>query len=653
MDLETRRFIENATLLFIASRNAEGAMDVSPRGGQPSVLAVTDDGTLLLPDYNGNRRLDTISNILANPRVALIIVNRGCDRFLRVAADAEVSFGDEMLARFPADGNSPISVLVLTPTLLEFVQTQAFDQADFWIDPVRRLPPLDLGAVIDGDKAAQAAAGFYPVPRSKVEEQDLRDAGVREIYGPPMEGVDQKIGGFAGPGALQFMEKAALTVFAREGDNADIKLEITAEAPLAAIPFDNRHVYCLRLPTRPDAASSGECAVLAIIPGQNELLRINGRSEPDANGLKVVPREVYFHCSAALSRSRIWQQDRRSFWSGKRRFKCTERHRESPNVTSFVLEPCDKAPIGPVLSGQYVTISMPEAAGSPRQRSYSVSRRPDGKSLRISVCRVGRGGLSDLLHDTVQPGMELRVGVPAGRFVLSSPPGRRIVLVSAGVGITPLLPMLEELAVEDSGREVWFIHAARDATHHLFEEEVHRIAAQAKNSGIRLFTCYSRPQHGDRCDFAGRLDSTMLARLLPVDQADFYICGPDIFMTSLRDGLIARGAEAQSIRYEAFEASSGPAIDLGGKDTVHGSKVTFSRSGKSAVWSPSDGTLLDLALKNEVNVAYSCRLGDCQSCVQKVINGVVDHVGDEVPLLSLNQALLCLAVPRGDLELDC
>ncbi len=653
MDLETRRFIENATLLFIASRNAEGAMDVSPRGGQPSVLKIAENGTLLLPDYNGNRRLDTISNILANRRVALVIVNRGCACFLRVTADAEVSLLAEDLVHFPADDNPPISVLVLTPVLLEFVQTSAFDQADFWIDPARRLPPLDLGAIIGGDKAAQAAQGFSPVPRHEAEERDLQTAGIRDVYGPPMEGVDQKISGLAGPGALNFMERAILTVFAREGENAEITLDIAAEAPLTVIPFDNRHAYRLHLPPDMPGVTDGEFALLTIIPGQNELLRINGRFEREPDALKIAPREVYFHCSAALSRSRIWQQDRRSFWSGKRRFICTERYRESPDVTSFILTPCDRAPIGPVLPGQYVTISVPGASGAHRQRSYSVSRLSNGESLHISVRRVGAGGVSDCLHDTVQPGMELHVGVPAGRFVLSSPPDRRIVLISAGVGITPLLPMLEKLALEDSSREVWFIHAARDASRHLFEKAAKAIAAQAKNGRIKLIKCYSRPREGDSCDFAGRIDAQLLSRLLPVDEADFYLCGPDMFMTSLRDGLIAHGAELASIRYEAFEASSGLTLDLSHKDTVSSSKVTFLRSGKSALWSPSDGTLLDLALKNDVEVAYFCRLGDCQSCIQKVVSGVVDHLGEDVPLLSFDQALLCLSVPRGDLTLDC
>jgi ferredoxin len=141
--------------------------------------------------------------------------------------------------------------------------------------------------------------------------------------------------------------------------------------------------------------------------------------------------------------------------------------------------------------------------------------------------------------------------------------------------------------------------------------------------------------------------------LLPLTEADFYICGPELFMTSLRNGLIARGAEPGSVRFEAFEAPSGSALDLSRTGFVANSKVTFARSGKSACWSPADGTLLDLALRSNVEVAYSCRLGDCQSCMQKVIDGVVDYPGDEVPLLSLNETLLCLAFPRGDLVLDC
>lgn len=653
MDKATRQFIESSTLLFIASRNAEGAMDVSPRGGQPNVLRVTPEGTLLLPDYAGNNRLDTIGNMLANPRIALIILNRGSDSYLRVAADAAVSFRAEDIANFPADENTPVSIITLTPRVLEFVHSPAFARADFWVDPSRRRPPLDLGAIVGSDKVAQAAAGFAPVLKNRAEEDILASAGVRDVYGFASEGVQKKVCDIAGPGGLAFMQEARFTVLAHEDAAGEIALDLTGQAPLEVVPFDNRHAYRLDVAEDVPTGEEGECALLTIVPGQNELLRVNGRFEQVGEAVKIAPCEVFFHCSAALSRSRIWQQDRRSFWSGKRRFTCIERHVENPDVISFVLAPCDRAPIGPVQPGQYVTVALAGSKGAAEQRSYSVSRRPDDRSLRISVRRIGAGGMSDRLHEMLHPGVELLVGAPAGRFVLESPPGRPVVLVSAGVGITPLLPMLDELAREDSTRPVWFIHAARDGSYHLFEDEARRLAAQATKGGIHLLNCYSRPRDGERADMTGRLDATKLAELAPVAEADFYICGPDGFMTGLRDGLVALGADPDRVRFEAFTASAGAAFNLSGKDMVCNSKVTFARSDKSAVWSPSDGSLLDVALENKVEVAYSCRQGDCQSCVQIVLSGVVDYPGEEIPLLAWNQVMLCQAIPRGDLVLDC
>lgn len=654
MDADARLFIENSTLLFIASRNAEGAMDVSPRGGQPCVMRVDDDGKLRLPDYNGNRRLDTIGNLLNDPHVALIVLNRGSDRYLRIVATAEVSFRAEDLACFPADENPPISVLVLTPTSVEFVDTSAFARVDFWLDPeLRKKPALDLASVIGGDKVAQATAGFAPVLKNEAEERLLAQSGVRNVYGTPSDGVQKKVCDVAGPGGLDFLGEASFVVVAHEDENGGIAIDLTAEAPLSVIPFDNRHAYRLRLSPDISTGEEGECALLTVTPGRNELLRVNGRFEAETRAVKIVPREVFFHCSSAFSRSRVWQRDKRTYWSGKRRFVCVERICESPDVSSFILTPVDNAPIGPVEPGQYVPVSLPGETGAARQRSYSVSRRPDGRSLRISVRRIGAGGMSDLLHERVGPGSELLVGVPVGRFVLSSPPGRPVVLLSAGVGITPLLPMLDQLARADSGREVWFIHAARDGTHHLFEGEARSIAENAKNGGIRLLSCYSRPREGDRSDLVGRIDAAAIENLLPVDAADFYICGPEAFMTSLRDGLVARGAAPENIRFEAFAAAEGGLLDLSGMQIVPESKVTFAKSGRTATWTPGEGSLLDLALRNRIEVDYSCRMGDCQSCVKRVASGAVDYPVGELPLLPYNHILLCQAIPRGDLVLDC
>lgn len=653
MDTETRRFIENATLLFIASRNAKGAMDVSPRGGQPSVVRVTEDGVLLLPDYPGNRRLDTIGNLLIDPNIGVVVLNRDSDRYLSISATAELSFQSEDIAAFPADDNPPISVMRIQPKTMKFVESQAFDQAGLWLGAALRKPPLDLSAVVGGDKTAQASAGFAPVPKDAQEENLLKEAGVRDVYGSPSEGVQKKVCDIAGPGGLEFMEEATFIVIAHENPDGGIVMDLTAEAPLSVILFDNRQAVDLHLPPQVVTRDEGECALLTVAPGRNELLRINGQFEAKPRAMRIVPQEIFFHCSAAFTRARVWQDDRRIPWTGRRRFVCVERRRENPDVTSFLLAPKDNAPIGPVIPGQYVNVSLPGAAPGSLQRCYSVSRRPDGHGLRISVRRTGRGGMSDVLHDEIVPGSDLLLGIPAGRFVLSSAPGRPIVLISAGVGITPLLPMLDQLAGEESERDVWFIHAARDGIHHLFDDEAREIAGRAKGGRIRLLSCYSRPRETDVCDIRGRIDAGTIAGLLPVEKADFYICGPDTFMSSLRDGLTALGASAESIHFEEFSSGDGRSLDLAGKDFLSDRQITFAKSGKTAIWTPSKGSLLDLALRQDIDVSYSCRLGDCQSCVAVVMKGMVDYPSGEVPVLAEDQVLLCQAVPRSDLVLKC
>lgn len=652
MDPEIRRFIENATLLFIASRNADGAMDVSPRGGQPSVLSVMEDGALLLPDYQGNRRLDTIGNLLNDPHVGLLIVNRGSDRYLRVSAVGEVSFLPEHRAAFPDDDNPPIGVLLLRPDTMEFVESGAFDKAGFWLGPAVRKPPLDLGAVVGADKAAQADAGFGPVLKNAEEEVLLSRAGVREVYGMPSDGVQKKVCDVAGPGGLRFIDEANFIVVAHADENGAITIDLTGEGPLSVLPLDNRHAFHLDLPGEVRTREESECALLTVAPGRNELLRVNGHFEARPHAVRVIPREIFFHCSASFSRSRVWQDDRRIPWTGRRRFVCVERRRENPDVVSFVLSPNDGAPTGPVVAGQYVSVSLPEREARALQRCYSVSQRPEGRTLRISVRRTGRGGMSDALHDRIDTGSELLLGIPAGRFVLASPPGRRVALISAGVGITPLLPMLDQLAAEPSAREIWFIHAARDGAHHLFAEEARRIAGASAKARVRLMSCYSRPRPGDDCNLEGRIDAGAISRLMPVEDTDFYLCGPDDFMSSLRSGLTALGAAGEGIHFEAFASGGGNSLDLSGRDGPSRCEVGFAKSGRTATWTPNDGSLLDLALSNDIDVAYSCRVGDCQSCVARVLSGMVDYPSGDIPVLAEDQVLLCQAVPRGDLVIN-
>ncbi len=174
---------------------------------------------------------------------------------------------------------------------------------------------------------------------------------------------------------------------------------------------------------------------------------------------------------------------------------------------SFVLEPDDDAPVGPVLPGQYVTVALP---GQAAQRCYSVSGRGE-RTLRITVRRLGRGGLSDDLHDRLHVNDALSVAAPAGRFVPGPSAERPVVLIGAGVGVTPLLPMLRAFAAE--GRETWYLTGFRDGAHHLFRTEAEQLAA---NPSVHLRSAYSRPRANDTPHRAGRIDASWVAGLLPV-----------------------------------------------------------------------------------------------------------------------------------------
>lgn len=637
LDADSRAFVDAAQLAFVASANRDGRLDVSPRGGQPSVMIVDGDGTLLLPDYLGNRRLDTMGNLLEDARIAVLLLRRGVDTGLLIRGTARITTDPVRLACFPADENPALAVLEIQPEEVATRDVGALLRAGAWPDRDSRQPALDLGALIDGDKSR----GGAPVLRDAREEAGLERSGLRQHYGPPSEGVRTKVTATAGPGLAGFLAGAEAVVLASRDDNGQIDISVSDATGMAL--DDHGRIISSDTP-------SGLVAMSVIARGRAELVRVNG----EASAGLLTAREMYFHCSAALSRARLWQADRRVTWVGRRRFLLTARDDTAPGVVSFTLTPDDTAPLGIVLPGEYVTLHWPDrtqAAGL--ARSYSISACPVGRSLRITVRRIGAGGLSDLLHDHLQPGDRVCLTGPAGRFTLNSAPGRPVVLVSAGVGITPLFPMLEALAREETPRDVWFAHAARSGAHRIFRDEAIRIADEARAARIRVIDVLSRPAPGDSPDHAGRLDAATLARLVPVAGADIYICGPDPFMSALRADLPQHGADPSRIRTETFAAGQGGPVDLTGLDLPDRCKVTFAQSGRSVDWTPAAGTLLDLAEASGLTPPSMCRTGDCQTCVQRLRHGRVAHAMPEPPMLAEDRLLLCQAVPLGDIEIDC
>jgi len=656
MDNDVRDFIASATLLFIASRSPDGTLDVSPRGGQPFVLWPDAEGRLLLPDYLGNRRLDTIGNLLDDPRVVVALLSRGSNRFLRIRAQARLSTGEDDIAIFPADQNRPMAAIVLTPSSFEFVESDAFARAGFWLDPSERKPPLDMLGYYRSDKDMHRDAGRLPVRKSQTEEARLIETGLRTLYGTPSEVVQTKVYDAVGSGGLAFIAEASFIILATEALDGELQIDVLGGETLSPNPAANRQAFRLVLsPNMHNVPTSGESALVAAVPGRCEALRLNGKfrslgSRADESPvIDITPDEIFFHCSAALTRSRIWAEPRSTAWNGLRRFVLTDIRQENAEVRSFALQPRDLAPVGEILPGQYVTICLPQDGSQERRRNYSVSGRPAERAIRITVKKAGEQGLSSLLH-SLHVGDEVYVGVPAGRFVFESAPGRPVVLVGAGVGITPLIPMLQAIVNECAERDVWFVQAARNPNYHLFLDEVRDLADQSAGR-VRIVTVYSRANDDDICDHRGRVDAGLLAELVPVSQADFYLCGPADFMRSLRQDLVVLGAKPDSIRFEEFTSSGASLPDkLAGRPDC---TVTFAHSRKEVTWHASSGSLLDLALANDIKVSYSCRNGDCQSCIQKLASGHVDYPVGELPVLSEGQVLLCQAVPRTDTVILC
>lgn len=230
------------------------------------------------------------------------------------------------------------------------------------------------------------------------------------------------------------------------------------------------------------------------------------------------------------------------------------KRRESDDVVSLVLAARDGSPLPPARAGQHLPIAL-AIPGQPERvrRTYSLSSGVGDGTYRISVKREPGGLASSFLHDAVHEGALVSTDAPAGDFVLA-PGERAIALVSAGIGITPMLAMLGELVRRQDPRSIAFVHAARDGRHHPFAAEARALVAAAPRASLHVL--YSRPRPEDRLgegfDAAGRLDADGLLARIPPGEVDVYLCGPVSFMAALRDGLERRGIPPARIHHESF-----------------------------------------------------------------------------------------------------
>jgi ferredoxin-NADP reductase len=352
-------------------------------------------------------------------------------------------------------------------------------------------------------------------------------------------------------------------------------------------------------------------------------------------------------------------------WSGFRPMRVRAIDRESDTIRSFCLVGADGAEAPAARAGQYLTVRVrPDPDGPPLVRSYSLSTLADESGLRISVKRDG--AVSRFLHDRVGVGDVLDVAAPRGSFVLRDA-ARPVVLVSAGVGATPVLAMLHQLVRDGDARPVWWIHGARDAREHAFAREAQELLARLPDahrliaySGAALVA-----DQGKDYDIAGRVDLAVLQRAgVPVD-ANYYLCGPEGFMHAIAAALTARGVAPERVATETFGAVAvvrtgivegehrAPHAPDAGAAAVDGPAVTFARSGLSVAWDADRFmSLLELAEACHVPAAFSCRTGVCHTCETGLVAGSLDYTTAPLEPPGEGRVLLCCSRPAGDVTLD-
>jgi len=351
-------------------------------------------------------------------------------------------------------------------------------------------------------------------------------------------------------------------------------------------------------------------------------------------------------------------------WLGFRPLRVSLVARESANVISVTLASQDGTPLPPPLPGQFVVLRLSSAANAPvLLRNYSISGAPDAGTYRVSVKLEVNGKGSSFLHSQLKSGDILEVSAPRGSFTLQPGEGP-VVLLSAGIGATPVLAMLHALAASRSSREVWWLYGARSAAEHPFAREARELATVLPRA--RSFVAYSRPGPGDRLgdnyDAAGRLSLEVLQRLGVPRQADFYLCGPPAFLHSFNRDLRTWGVKSGQLHQEVFGPEEGgtPGISMTPARAPHppagaagpGPMVSFARSGLDVPWNPAYQSLLEFAEACDVSVRWSCRTGVCHSCECALIGGSVQYDPQPLEPPTQGNVLICCARPQTIVELD-
>ncbi|MBL8889349.1 MAG: 2Fe-2S iron-sulfur cluster binding domain-containing protein [Planctomycetaceae bacterium] len=362
-------------------------------------------------------------------------------------------------------------------------------------------------------------------------------------------------------------------------------------------------------------------------------------------------------------------------WRGWRKFRVKRLHRETSNATSVYLVPQDGLELPEFKPGQFLTLrfELPNQT-SPLIRCYSLSDGARAAShYRITVKDVhgkplSQGGVSHFVNWQWSVGDTIEVKAPGGDFFLDVSKKEPVILLAGGVGITPMMSMIETVLQRGDRRDLLLFYGLRHGGDHIFKDRLRELSKQ--HSNFNVLNCYSEPEKGDvegrDFHFQGRVSVELIKRALPSPNFHFYMCGPGPFMSSLFEQLIGWGVPEDQIHFEAFGPATVKGASTGSQSvavpatTDNGVKcnVHFARSKKVIEWNDGDKTLLDAANGNGVPISSGCRAGQCGSCQTKLLRGEVMYPNGQPHDVEAGHCLPCVAIPKlksgsnGEVVLD-
>lgn len=344
-------------------------------------------------------------------------------------------------------------------------------------------------------------------------------------------------------------------------------------------------------------------------------------------------------------------------WKDWRNFVVVRKVKESEEITSFYLKPEDGGELPDFLPGQFLTIKL-DIPGQPRPtiRTYSLSDYPEPRDYyRLSIKRepspkgldVPPGLSSNFMHDQVHEGSVIPAKPPSGKFVLDVHQSIPVVLISNGVGITPMISMVKACSRLNPNRPIWFLHGARDGQYHAFHKEVLNIAEQ--NPKVQVHFAYSRPRPEDEGHFqsTGYIDSALIQTFVRRD-AEFFLCGSPPFLQSIREGLQTWGVPEDRVFFESFMKAGSVSSETISPAPTGGkvAEIIFTQSGKTLTWQDEYDSILEFAEANDLEPDYSCRQGICGTCMCKIREGEVAYQSEPTAAIAEGSVLICIAKPK-------